>query len=219
MGEQAIQLLCEQFAPDEDELVEGEEDDVDMNGKADEDAPASDSESDNESQSSAAGDDGESDGGIDLDADPELRDKVAAALGMAGIAANEEAESDEGEILLDDDQMMALDDQLAAAFKAHSSDRKSAKGQFVRNSLYVRADSCYRCQISGSPFTAAVTRLGRDIPEARIRECPCRQDSLGPLQRRDSVARDRRSRAHQQSKSYTKGCNYEAQRISSWRLV
>lgn len=138
MGEQAIQLLCEQFAPDEDELVEGEEEDIEMNGKADEVAAASDSES----QASAAGDDGESDGGIDLDADPELRDKVAAALGMAGIAANEEAESDEGEILLDDDQMMALDDQLAAAFKAHSSDRKSAKGQLVGKSLRVRADPC-----------------------------------------------------------------------------
>ena len=142
MGEQAIQLLCEQFAPDEDELVEGEEEDIEMNGKADEVAAASDSESDSESQASAAGDDGDSDGGIDLDADPELRDKVAAALGMAGIAANEEAESDEGEILLDDDQMMALDDQLAAAFKAHSSDRKSAKGQLVGKSLRVRADPC-----------------------------------------------------------------------------
>ena len=139
-----------------------------MNGKADEVAAASDSESDSESQASAAGDDGESDGGIDLDADPELRDKVAAALGMAGIAADEEAESDEGEILLDDDQMMALDDQLAAAFKAHSSDRKSAKGQLVRKSPCFRADLWYRCQISGSPFAAAGSGLGRDIPEARI---------------------------------------------------
>lgn len=68
--------------------------------------------------------------GINLDADPELRAKVEAALMGAGINApeNGDAQESDEEVLLDDDQMMALDDQLAAAFKEHVSHKTAAKG-------------------------------------------------------------------------------------------
>lgn len=56
------------------------------------------------------------------DVDEELRNKIAEALRINGAdARSDDEESDEG--LMDDDQMMAIDEQLAQIFKARLGDK------------------------------------------------------------------------------------------------
>lgn len=92
------------------EDVEGEE--VDEESDSDEDSEHDDensSEDDNEEE------------------DPELRRKIEEALRVNGIEpATGETDSEEEE-LMDDDQMMAIDEQLAQVFRTRANERKSGK--------------------------------------------------------------------------------------------
>jgi DNA polymerase phi len=64
------------------------------------------------------------------EADPELRRKIEEALRVNGIEpATGETESEEEE-LMDDDQMIAIDEQLAQVFRARSNEKKG-KSQFL----------------------------------------------------------------------------------------
>ena len=67
----------------------------------------------------------------DLDelADPELRKKIEDALRVNGIQpATGDSDSESEEELMDDEQMMAIDEQLAAVFKARADERRLGKG-------------------------------------------------------------------------------------------
>ena len=76
---------------------------------------------------SAHGEGEEDEEDLDEEADPELRRKIEEALAVNGIrAADSEDESDEE--LMDDDQMMAIDEQLVAVFKARADEKKLGKG-------------------------------------------------------------------------------------------
>jgi DNA polymerase phi len=93
-------------AEDGDEDVDDAEDEGD-----DEDEDESDSA--NEVQEEDAEEDAQ-----DED-DPELRRKLEEAFGKSGLD-----EVDEDEELMDDEQMMAIDEQLAEIFKSRSKDAK-----------------------------------------------------------------------------------------------
>lgn len=148
--EQALGLLLDQITPDDQ--VEGQDDEEDSeaddgedeenavkkiknNEEADDDDDSEDDDEDDDDED----EDDDDDLGIDLDADPELRAKVEAALRSAGIAESEDedeeeeednaaGEEQEEEELLDDDQMMQLDEQLAEIFRAKKAANKENKG-------------------------------------------------------------------------------------------
>jgi DNA polymerase phi len=72
-----------------------------------------------------------------VDVDPELRKRIAEALQVNGADIDlngmgdddeEGDESDGDELLMDDDQMLALDDKLAEIFKGQIVGRKGKKG-------------------------------------------------------------------------------------------
>lgn len=95
-----------------------------------EDEEAEDAAEDNDSSSEEDGDadeDDDDDEDLDEAADPELRRKIEEALRVNGVQAASDDESDED--LMDDDQMMAIDEQLAAVFRARADERKLGKGK------------------------------------------------------------------------------------------
>lgn len=66
----------------------------------------------------------------DENADLELRKKIEEALRVNGIEpATDGTDEDSDEELMDDDQMMAIDEQLADVFRSRANEKKSGKGQ------------------------------------------------------------------------------------------
>jgi len=84
---------------------------------------------DDEDESSEESDALEDDEDLDEADDPELRRKIEDVLRINGIeAATGETDDDSEEELMDDEQMFAIDEQLAAVFKARSEEKKGGKG-------------------------------------------------------------------------------------------
>ena len=108
---------------DEDEAMEDVED------------VASEEDSEESSEASNSGDsDDSSDSGDEEEADPELRRKIEEALRVNGIEpATGETDSEEEE-LMDDDQMMAIDEQLAQAFRSRANEKKG-KSHSLSNTI------------------------------------------------------------------------------------
>lgn len=140
---QSLQLLLDQITADNSEETDGEAseeaeqdsggEEAKVNGKSD-----IGQESEDDSDSDDNEDDEDLD--IDLDADPELKAKVEAALRGVGLVGDEDDDEDDGESegdedeedgeeLLDDDQMMQLDEQLADIFRAKRATEKGAKAE------------------------------------------------------------------------------------------
>lgn len=68
----------------------------------------------------------------DILEDPELRRKIEEALRVNGVqAATGESDDESEEELMDDEQMLAIDEQLAAAFRARAEEKKG-KGKDCR---------------------------------------------------------------------------------------
>ncbi|KAJ3538218.1 hypothetical protein NM688_g6552 [Phlebia brevispora] len=110
-----------------EELAQDEDDDEDM-GDAEEreDDEADETES---SEESVAEDEDED---LDDAADPELRRKIEEALQVNGIRpATGDSDSESEEELMDDEQMMAIDEQLTAVFKARADEKKLGKGKYI----------------------------------------------------------------------------------------
>ncbi|KAG6841689.1 hypothetical protein C0991_008327 [Blastosporella zonata] len=129
--ESTIDLIVTQLERrDPAELLEGEDDDEEMDV---EDAHAhtvngTGEEKSDESDDDAAEDDEDSN---DEEEDVELRRKIEEALRVNGIEAAT-GETDEEEDLMDDDQMMAIDEQLAAVFRSRANEKKTGKGVDVQ---------------------------------------------------------------------------------------
>lgn len=85
-----------------------------------------DSENVDEDEDEESQDDGvDSD---DAEVDLELRNKIEEALRVNGIEpATGETDSEDDE-LMDDDQMMAIDEQLAQVFRSRMNEKKEGKG-------------------------------------------------------------------------------------------
>jgi len=65
----------------------------------------------------------------DEEADPELRRKIEEALRINGIDPAT-GETDSEEELMDDDQMIAIDEQLAQVFRARANEKKGKSQSF-----------------------------------------------------------------------------------------
>lgn len=108
---------------------------LEQSGAAQE-ADAEGSENDDDEEEDEDDDDDESDAASSIavesddeddEVDPEFRKRVAEALKVSGMAtADGEGEDDDSddESVWDDDQMMKIDDQLAAVFKAQGNSKK-----------------------------------------------------------------------------------------------
>jgi DNA polymerase phi len=105
-----------------------------------EDDEEQEEEVDEEDDSDSEGSDEDGDDGDDSneeEEDVELRRKIEEALKVNGIeAATEDSEEEE---LMDDDQMMAIDAQLAAAFKSRTEEKKGPKSRVF---LHYYLSSC-----------------------------------------------------------------------------
>ncbi len=127
---------------DPEELMADEDEDVDMeDAEDDEDDDAEDDES--SSSSSSAGEEEEEEE-ADEEADLELRRKIEEALRVNGIsAATGDSDDESEEDLMDDDQMLAIDDKLAAAFKARAAEKGTRKGKYSSIGFPVSGPSAY----------------------------------------------------------------------------
>ncbi|KAH0584348.1 hypothetical protein H2248_009888 [Termitomyces sp. 'cryptogamus'] len=131
--ESAIDLIVTQLERrDPAELLEDADEDVEMeviDDEQDTDLNGSD-DSEEESDEDDAGEGNDEDSN-DEEEDIELRRKIEEALRVNGIEAAT-GDSDEEEELMDDDQMMAIDEQLAAVFKTRANEKKTGKGVDVQ---------------------------------------------------------------------------------------
>lgn len=100
---------------DEDEVMEGsDEESQDEEGQSGDNSSESDKDED-----------------LDEAEDLELRRKIEEALRVNGVDAATDASDEDSEELMDDDQMLAIDEQLAAAFRIRASE-KLGKGEVPR---------------------------------------------------------------------------------------
>ncbi|KAI0263807.1 DNA polymerase phi-domain-containing protein [Gloeopeniophorella convolvens] len=115
-------ILAQLERRDPSELVADSDEEMDVD--EDEDAEGGSEDDDADSSSSGDIDDSESEEGNEEE-NEELRKKITEALRANGIEAATGLSDDESEEDLDDDQMMAMDEQLAQIFK----DRARGKGK------------------------------------------------------------------------------------------
>ncbi|EIW60756.1 DNA-directed DNA polymerase [Trametes versicolor FP-101664 SS1] len=125
--ESTIDLILTQLERrDPEELMADEDEDVDMDD--DEEQEDGEGEDDESSSSSEGNEDDDEEEEGDEEADLELRRKIEEALRVNGIsAATGDSDDESEEDLMDDDQMLAIDEQLAAAFRARASGKGHRK--------------------------------------------------------------------------------------------
>ncbi|KAF9566303.1 hypothetical protein CPC08DRAFT_114924 [Agrocybe pediades] len=111
------------------QLMEDDEEDMDEDGEDEgeegEEAVEDDDEDNEESEESDGEDSG--DDSNEEEADLELRNKIEEALRVNGIEPATGETDSEDEELMNDDQMMAIDEQLVQVFRSQAKDRKSGK--------------------------------------------------------------------------------------------
>ncbi|RDB24111.1 DNA polymerase V [Hypsizygus marmoreus] len=109
-----------ELAKDEDEeMVEEDEGEGENENDEEEEEESSDEEDEGDANS-----DGDSN---DEEEDVELRNKIEEALRVNGIEAATGDSDEEEEELMDDDQMLAIDEQLAAVFRSQAGEKKAGK--------------------------------------------------------------------------------------------
>lgn len=120
-------------------------------------------------------DDGEDeDDDEDEDEDPELRLKLEEALGIPGASSNNVSGAESEEELMDDEQMMAIDEQLAEIFRAKAGSKKKntsaqREATYFKNRVLDFVDIYLRVQASNPlsirlvlPLVDIVTGTGTD---------------------------------------------------------
>ena len=99
-------------------------DDVEDDDNDDDDEESVDDDDDEQASSDENDVEDDDDEGVQ-----ELRRKIEEALRVNGIeAATENSDEDSDEDLMDDDQMMAIDEQLAQVFRLRVNEKKTSKG-------------------------------------------------------------------------------------------
>jgi DNA polymerase phi len=104
----------------------------------DSDESASDDE-DEESQDDDSGVDSD-----DVEIDLELRNKIEEALRVNGIEPATGETDSEDEELMDDDQMMVIDEQLAQVFRSRTNEKKGGKCMLYQYQYHLFVpDACF----------------------------------------------------------------------------
>ncbi|KAF7304662.1 hypothetical protein MKEN_01180100 [Mycena kentingensis (nom. inval.)] len=115
-----------------DELIHDEEDE-EAEGEEIEDGDDADSESESEIEIDEESDDGE--------VDPELRRKIEEALRVNGVGVDSGEDGSEGESdeeLMDDEQMLAVDEQLAQVFKMREGGKRGKNVDVQREATHFK---------------------------------------------------------------------------------
>ncbi len=102
--------------------------DMDEDGNDDENLENGD-EDDDHSDEENSGDDSGDDSGNDEEEDLELRNKIREALRVNGIEPATGETDSEDEELMNDDEMMAIDEQLAQVFRSRANELKAGKSE------------------------------------------------------------------------------------------
>lgn len=127
------------------------DEDEDMEDAEDSGEEEEEEEEDDESSEDAADEDEDED---EEEEDLELRRKIEEALRVNGVeAATGDSDEESDEELMDDDQMLAIDEQLAAVFRARASERKLGKGRrrhLMTLELFTHPDFRCRCTARGN---------------------------------------------------------------------
>lgn len=169
VGLQAVELLRDVVAPEEDEVEEEEEQDGEGEAAADKKASkkaaaaAALDESDDDGASSSGSDsDSDDEGGFEVD--EAFKNELLAALeaGGMGVPGDDEPMRDGGEEsddeeLLDDEAMLELDDKLADIFRANGGGRKSKKRASLSLSLSSPPSLCAGSTDMGDALDVQVT--------------------------------------------------------------
>ena len=106
----------------------------------DEEEEKDESASDDEDQSSPDDNSGDDSDGDEVDL--ELRNKIEEALRVNGIEPATGETDSEDEELMDDDQMMAIDEHLAQAFRSRTNEKKGGKSVLYQPQSHFVFDSC-----------------------------------------------------------------------------
>lgn len=135
---------------DEDEDMEDAED----SGDEEEEEEEEDGESSDEAEDEEEDENEEE--------DLELRRKIEEALRVNGVeAATGDSDDESEEELMDDDQMLAIDEQLAAVFRARAAERKLGKGRrhhLMTPERFTHLNSRCRCATRGNALQKSRTR-------------------------------------------------------------
>ena len=183
----------EELLEDEDDMQDGDED-------------SHEDEDEDDSSSSEVDEVEEDEEDLDEEADPELRRKIEEALAVNGIqAATGDSDGESEEELMDDDQMMAIDAQLAAAFKARADEKKLGKGTLLP-CMCARVSLCLfmskASTLSEKPlitkivYWISLTRSSRSSPpvlSSSASFCPSSSLSSAPVRTRSSWRTSRRA--------------------------
>ena len=112
-----------------------------------EDSEIVDEEEENKDESASEDEDEEwekDDSGVDsngAEVDSELRSKIEEALRVNGIEPERDSEDEE---LMDDDQMMVIDEQLAQVFRSCTNEKKGGKGMLYQYQYHLFVpDACF----------------------------------------------------------------------------
>lgn len=122
-----VDLLQQLERKDSSQLLEPEDDDEEMASADDDEDAEEEGEEEDESEDAEEEDDGEDSN--DEEEDTELRRKIEEALRVNGIEPATGETDTEDEELMDDDQMMEIDKQLAAAFKSRTNEQTKGKSK------------------------------------------------------------------------------------------
>lgn len=108
----------------------------------DEEEDSDESASDDEDEESQDDDSGVDSDGAEVDLD--LRNKIEEALRVNGIEPATGETDSEDEELMDDDQMMVIDEQLAQVFRSRTNEKKGGKGMWYQYQYHLFVpDACF----------------------------------------------------------------------------
>ncbi|KAI0933631.1 hypothetical protein AcW1_005407 [Taiwanofungus camphoratus] len=139
---------------DEDEVMEGsDEESQDEEGQSGDNSSESDEDED-----------------LDEAEDLELRRKIEEALRVNGVDAATDASDEDSEELMDDDQMLAIDEQLAAAFRIRASEKlgKDVNAQREATHFKNRVLDLLETFIRKQPTSPLVIRLILPLVELTV---------------------------------------------------
>ncbi|KIH55809.1 hypothetical protein ANCDUO_14024, partial [Ancylostoma duodenale] len=165
-----VSHIIETLTMDDDELADEEDSDE----KSDE-GEAMDAGED-EAEASEA----ESSGDDDEDVDPETLSRLESALGKAAVKrkadALDEEESDASDV--DDAEMFAMDERLAAAFKAMAPKKENKLAAHMASAFRLKLADLLLFTLS-SQNTAASVKLHMIIPLLKLAKMQLKQDAEG----------------------------------------
>ncbi|KAG8933987.1 DNA-directed DNA polymerase, partial [Tulasnella sp. 418] len=190
LKQSSIDLLTTQLVP-RDPLADEEEEEEELSGEELEamEVASSESESSDDQSDAEDGHEDDTEDTGDEEVDPELRKRIAQALNAQGMTEAEmedgnvggTGEESEEEILMDDDQMMALDEKLADIFRSTNKAMKKKRqdAQRAANVFRGRILDLIETFIKRQPASKFIIHFIQPLLEVAINSSPEEQHLSG----------------------------------------